>query len=142
MVLTERQWPSLGAIMLSLIVPVMLTVAYGAATTPLIGAIIGVLGLLIVLLVVFLTTPIVSLNDEVFCVGGAILPRYTIQSVVLMPATDVDALLQTDARYFTAIRGSAPEVLCLRIADSNDPHVGWIIRLRSAAAFALALSTK
>jgi len=142
MVMRERQWPSWRPVVLSFFAPAMLAIAYGAAVSPMVGLGIGAIGILIILTVVVLTSPLITLNPQAFTVGKAELPRESIAAVEVMPAGDVDELLQADGRYFTAIRGSAPCVLHLEVIDSDDPHRGWVVRLRHADAFALDLQPK
>jgi hypothetical protein len=142
MVLRERQWPSWRPIVLSLIAPAMLAIAYGAALSPVVGLLIGMIGIFVILAIIALTSPLVCVDAQTFKVGKAALPRQCIASASVIPAEDVDTILRADGRYFTAIRGSAPQVLHLVLSDLDDPHVGWLVRLQNAEAFALDLMPK
>jgi hypothetical protein len=142
MVLRERQWPSWRPVVLSMVAPAMLAIAYGAAVSAIVGVMIGTIGILLILAVIVLTSPLVSVDSQALTVGRAELPRQSIASVAVIPAEDVEEILRTDGRYFTAIRGSAPQVLHIVVSDAEDPHVGWLVRLHDANAFALDLTPK
>jgi len=126
----------------SLIAPIMIAIAYGAALSPLVGAGIGAAGLALICFIIWRTSPVVAIDDCVFRVGSAHLPKRNVGNVQVITRQESDELLRNDGRYFTALRGSSPQVLLINVDDLDDPHVGWLITLRHAAPFALALSQK
>jgi hypothetical protein len=126
----------------SLITPIMIAIAYGAALSPLVGAGIGMVGLALICFIIWRTSPVVAVGDRTFRVGSAHLPRRNVGDVHVITRQESDELLRKDGRYFTALRGSSPHVLVIDVNDLDDPHVGWLISLRRAAPFALALSQK
>jgi hypothetical protein len=138
--LRERLLPPLWLIGLILFLPVMLAIAYGSVFGHIVGIAILVSGIGIVLLFVYVTSPVVQVcADGSLQAGSAILPRSAIGETAVLTAAEARTALNADARFFVMLRPwYSKQVLRIDVTDPNDPHIGWLVSVRNPRDFQLA----
>jgi hypothetical protein len=138
--LRERLLPPLWLIGLILFLPVMLAIAYGSVFGNVVGIAILVSSAGIVLLFVYVTSPVVQVRaDGSLQAGSAILPKSAIGDMTVLTGAEARQALNADARFFVMLRPwYSKQVLRIDVADPDDPHIGWLVSVRNPRDFQLA----
>lgn len=131
----ERVYPSAGAFSVGLMFVLMLAIAYGAAINLFSGLVLWIVGTILFIGLVVITSPVHEIRIEegvpILSSERATSPIATFSQPILMDASDVHAL-RHGSRYKTAfggLRGKLPAVL-LTMTDPDDPHEAWILATR------------
>jgi hypothetical protein len=139
----ERLLPRWWAWLIAIGLVLMLAVAYGAALGPWAGLLVGGLGLGLVVLVLWVTSPRVIVTAAELQVAGAVLPLSSIGAVEPVGHEDITALRGpgADARLFVSLRPwSSSEGVLVRLVDPVDPHPAWLFSSRHPARVVDALT--
>jgi hypothetical protein len=129
----ERLVPTWWAWLVALGLVAMVGIAYGAALGAAAGWIITVVGAILALALLWVTSPVVEVRRESLAVGASRLPVTSIESVQAVDAAQIAVLRGpgADARLFTALRPwSCREGVLVRLADDADPHPAWLFSSR------------
>lgn len=139
----ERLWPTWWACLLALGLPAMLAVAYGAALGASVGWLVGALGLVFVVLVLYVTAPHVEVSPAGLAVDRALLPVRAVASAEVVDAEQIARLRGpgADARVFVALRPwSCREGVLVTLDDADDPHPAWLFSSRHPGRVVAALT--
>ena len=129
----ERLVPTWWAWLVALGLVAMVGIAYGAALGAAAGWIITVVGAILAVALLWVTSPVVEVRRESLAVGASRLPVTSIESVQAVDAAQIAVLRGpgADARLFTALRPwSCREGVLVRLADDADPHPAWLFSSR------------
>jgi Protein of unknown function (DUF3093) len=139
----ERLWPSpviwaLGAGLGALfgLVPAPINAAAGVVT--------AVIGVVVIITALALTTPIISVDGEWLRAGRA---RIRLDLIIGPEALDADQMRmargrELDARAYLCIRGWLPAGVRVTLQDPDDPTPYWLISSRQPERFASALGKR
>lgn len=120
-------------------------VAYGSALGTVAGVLVGAGLTSAVLLIIWFSSPTLSVSTSVLEAGGA---RIDLHAIGRVTALDSDAMrlarngqhLDADARSFTVIRPwSGPVGVLVHITDHEDPHPAWVLTSRHPGRLITAL---
>jgi hypothetical protein len=138
----ERLVPTWWAWLIAVSLVAMVGIAYGAALGATAGWIVGIVGVVLVVALIWVTSPVVAVTPGSLDVGSARLPLTSIESAEEVDAAQIAALRGpgADARLFTALRPwSCREGVLVRLADDADPHPAWLFSSRHPARMVSAL---
>ena len=142
-IFSERLWPSAGIW--------AAVIAFGAGlglipapvdTT--IGVITGVLGLVISVTFVAVTTPRLELTNGYLTAGRARMPVSVVAAVEVLDPDQMRRARGTglDARAYLCLRGWLPEGVKVILDDPEDPTPYWLLSSRRPVEFAAAVSAR
>jgi hypothetical protein len=129
----ERALPYWWAWLLPLGFVLMIAVAYGAALGALAGYVIAGAGAVLVAIMMWVTSPLLTISEDGLTVGRATLPLDCIGEVESLTKADITRLRGpgADARMFTAVRTwSARDGILVHVDDPADPHPAWLVSTR------------
>lgn len=141
----ERLLPRWWAWLVPLALVGMLAVAYGAALGTPAGVAVGSGGAAIAGWLVWITSPVVSVESGHLAAGSARLPLTSVRAVRAVDRDEITALRGpgADARVFVELRPlSAPAAVLLTLADPDDPHPAWLISTRHPDRLEAALAAR
>ena len=139
----ERLLPRWWAWLIALSFVGMLAVAYGAALGATAGWIVGAGGLVLVVLLLWVTAPQIEVASDHLAVDAARLPVSSIGAVEVLDAAGIARLRGPggDARLFVALRPwSSPRGVVVQVADPDDPHPAWVFTSRHPDRLVAALT--
>jgi hypothetical protein len=139
----ERLYPRWWAWLLALGLVTMLAVAYGGALGGTAGWLVAGGGLVLMVLLLWVTAPRVEVTSDHLAVDSARLPISSIDSVEIVDSKGISRLRGPggDARLFVALRPwSCPGGVYVRLSDAQDPHPAWLFSSRHPARVAEALT--
>jgi hypothetical protein len=124
--------------------PAAVGIAYGAAFTPTLGWVIFLSGLVVVVLLVILGSPLLVVTDREVIAGRAVLPRSAIGQVTPLTGQaglpTLRAELRAAATAFTLVRAwSGGTGIRIDLADPDDPHPCWLLSSRRPQELAQVL---
>lgn len=129
----ERLWPAWWVWLVLAGLVLLLSWAFGLALGRGAGAVVLVVGLVVVAALLRATAPLVELGPSSLRVGAAVLPLASIGPARTLAPEEVRVLRGpgADARMFTELRPwSASGAVLLEIADAADPHPAWLFSVR------------
>lgn len=129
----ERVRPYWWAWLLPLGFILMISVAYGAALGALAGYVIAAAGVVLVAVMMWTTSPVLTVSEDGLTVGRATLPLEFIGEAEPLTKEDITRLRGpgADARMFTAVRTwSARDGILVHVEDPDDPHPAWLVSTR------------
>lgn len=130
----ERLWPAWWVVLLTLLTVAMVAWAYGAAVSPAIGIVIAVLLVTLSILILWITSPRVSVSPSALTWGSMVLPRTALGSARLVDADEYRRILQLRAAQvypFLAVRTWAGKsAVLIEVADAQDPHTHVLLSTR------------
>ena len=141
---SERLWPSVGIW--------AVTIGFGAALglvpAPIsaeAGEIVSVVGVVVLVTLLFVTTPTLTVSNGEFAAGRARIPVSMVSEV--RPLLGADAMRQAigvdlDARAYLCTRGWLHTGAMVMLKDPEDPTPYWLISSRRPEALALALRSE
>lgn len=139
----ERLWPPAWIWPVAVAWPAMLGLAYGYATTPLVGWLVGggAAALALVGLVDWSTT--VTVDADGVTAGRVHLPATCIGPVQALDAEQARRLrgVDADARAFLVVRGWVGPAVRLDVVDPLDPTPYWYVSTRRPDTLAAALAS-
>lgn len=139
----ERLLPAWWAWLLALLLGVMLGVAYGAALGGTAGWVAGISVVVVLLLIIWATSPSIAVDDGVVRAAGAALPATSIAAVETVTSGDISRLRGpgADARVFVSLRPwSGPDGVLITLDDREDPHPAWLLTSRHPSRLAEAIT--
>lgn len=139
----ERLMPAWWAWLLAALLGVMLGVAYGAALGGTAGWIAGSATVVVLLLVIWTTSPTIAVEDGELRAAGARLPAASIAAVEPVTAADIARLRGpgSDARLFVSLRPwSGPSGVLVTLDDPDDPHPAWLLTSRHPSRLTEAIT--
>ena len=127
----ERLLPNAGVMVLLLIGPAVLGVAYGAVIGAAAGWLVFAASALAVIVTIVLTSPLVSVDATGLTAGRARLPREAIGPTTVLNAGMRRTVLASQATAFTLLRTwHAPTAVQVDVLDAEDPHPSWVVTTR------------
>jgi hypothetical protein len=120
-----------------------LAIAYGAALGRTAGLLVGVLGGILVIWLLWITSPVIHIDSESVRVAGARLPRSRIGPTKAVSREGIRILQGpgSDARLFVVLRPwSASGGVLLELIDPDDPHPAWLFSSRHPTRVAAVLT--
>ncbi len=139
----ERLWPRWWVWLLLISLVALLAWAYGLALGAPVGFVVFVAGGLLVVIVVWVTAPVIEITTSSLRVDGAVLPRQMISGVRVLRREDIQSLRGpgADARLYVELRPwSTTQAVLIDVCDPADPHPAWLLSSRHPDALAVALS--
>ena len=137
----ERLLPRWGIVLLLLMGPLALGVAYGTAVGALAGWLVLATSAAAGLVVVLLTTPRIEVSAAGLSAGPAVLPPWAIGETTELDADGRRLVLATQATVFTVLRTwHASTAVRVAVVDAQDPHPAWVLTTRHPSRLAAALA--
>ena len=138
---SERLLPHWWVWLLAGALVAMLAIAYGAALGAGTGWTVGLAGGVVAGWLLWISSPIIAVDDRDLRAGGARLPRTSIARVDVLDPGALAETMRGDARIFTAVRPwSARGALLVVLDDPADPHPAWVLSTRHPDRLASALA--
>jgi hypothetical protein len=137
----ERLVPPWWVFIVGGIVPVMIGVAYGAAFSVPLGTAVSLIGIGLVTVFLFRTSPVVRASEQGgLSVGRAHLPPWAVGPCHAVAIEDARTALRTDGSAYVVLRAwYSNKVLVVTVEDADDPHRRWYVSVREPETFILAL---
>ena len=123
----------------------MLAIAYGAALGIGPGLAVGVGGLAVGGWLLWISSPVVSVDLHGFTAAGAHLPSASIADVQVVDRAQIRTLRGpgSDARIFVVLRPwSAHAAVLVNLDDADDPHPAWLVSSRHPVRLQESLNTR
>jgi hypothetical protein len=114
----------------------MLAVAYGAALGTGPGFAVAIPGVLVGAWLLWISSPVVAVDDQGLSAAGARLPQQSIGDVEIVDKATIRALRGpgADARMYVVLRPwSASSAVLVNLDDADDPHPAWLVSTRNPA---------
>ncbi len=129
----ERLLPHWWVIAVVAIPLTMLAVAYGSAYGSGTGLAVGLCGAVIAGWLLWISSPVITVDPEFLRAGGARLPMSCVGDADLVDRAQIRTLRGpgADARVFVVLRPwSARDGVLVNLDDEQDPHPAWLISSR------------
>jgi hypothetical protein len=139
----ERLLPVWWVWLVALAFLATLAIAYGAALGMTAGVLVGAIGGIAVIWLLWITSPVILIDADSIHVAGARIPRSLTGSARTVDAEEIRTMRgpSSDARLFVALRPwSARDGVVLPILDQEDPHPAWLFTSRHPARVVAALT--
>jgi len=137
---SERLWPSPGIWVVSVGFGALL----GLIPAPIdadLALWTSIVGVVVIITAMLVSTPVISLDDEWFQAGRARIRREFLAGVEALDTEDMRAARgrRLDARAYLCIRGWLPRGVKVLLRDPADPTPYWLVSSRRPDALAAAL---
>lgn len=142
-VLRERLWPRWWVWLVLLVLDGLLAWAYGAALGVGAGLAVFAGGAVLVVLLVWMSAPVIEITTETLRVGPATISRSLMGTRRSMSRADIATATGpgSDARLYVELRPwAATGGVMISINDEADPHPGWLFSSRDPDGVLRALS--
>jgi hypothetical protein len=137
----ERLVPPWWAWLVVVFITGSLAIAYGYATTAVVGIVTFALTTAAVAWGLLATTVVIRVDDRVLRVGRARLPLEFVGPATALDPRATAALRgpDADARAHLCLRSWIGTAVRVQVADDRDPHPYWLVSTRNPAAVVAAL---
>lgn len=129
---SERLWPGLGVCAFITLMTASLGIAYGHAYGTSVGLLVGILSTAFVVGSLFLTAPLIRVDNLVLRAGKARLPIRFIGEVHRLDKESTKNAIRSNAhsQAFLVVRSWVNESILVTVTDITDPHPYWQISSR------------
>jgi len=133
---SERLWPGIGICAFLTLMTVSLGIAYGHAYGNAIGFLIGTFSTLLAVGSLFLTAPVIRVDDQVLRAGKARLPLRFVGAVHSLDKSATKTALRSTAhrQAFLLVRSWIDDSIVVTVTDTSDPHPYWHLSSRKIEA--------
>jgi hypothetical protein len=139
----ERLLPVWWVWLVALAFLATLAIAYGAALGMTAGVVVGAIGGILVIWLLWITSPVIVIDADSIHVAEARIPRSLAGPARTVDAEEIRTMRgpSSDARLFVALRPwSARDGVLLPMIDPEDPHPAWLFTSRHPARVVAALT--
>lgn len=129
----ERLLPAWWTWLLAASLLACLAIAYGAALGAAAGWLVAAAGAALLGWLLWITSPVIRIDQDSLTVGGARLPRTAVAAAEIVDRTRIRELRGpgSDARLYVELRPwSARDGVLVTLDDTADPHPGWLFSSR------------
>lgn len=139
----ERLWPAWWVLLFVAATVLMIAIAYGAAVSPLLGWVVGVLSTALAVTLIVVTSPVIEVSAAGVRWSRVHIPHELLGEVSAPTHSeirDVVTLHNPSIRPFLAVRTWAtPHAVLIALADETDPHTHVLLSTRHADRVTTAL---
>lgn len=137
----ERLIPGLFAWLLIPVMTISLGIAYGDVYGIVFGISIAIGGTVLLYLLMFFSSPVISVDELVLRVGNARLPRKFVQNPQLLDKIQTLKTRRIPApkNAYLVMRASINESVLVQVGDLTDPHPYWQFSTRNPGQLLAAL---
>ncbi len=132
---SERVYPRPSTFFVLILFVAMISIAYAAAISLLVGVVIFIGGFFSLLIGLWVASPVITVSgepgDETLCVDRATIPLALIANPRLLDPKELASIQRgrsSDTAYLS-VRGNLPAI-ALSIQDDHDPHELWVFSSR------------
>jgi Protein of unknown function (DUF3093) len=135
----ERVYPRATTLFVLILFVIMISIAYAAALSQMIGWIMFLAGTVFLILALWFSSPIITVHDDhgvtVLTVGKASIPQGFLDDPRILDRSELKQIERGHVgdTAFLTIRGNLPAV-ALSITDPDDPHELWVFSSRKPFA--------
>jgi hypothetical protein len=139
----ERLGPPWWLWLAAFIAAASLFIAYAAATTAAIGAVVGIVAFIVQAALLQASATTISIEDGQLTAGSASIPVEWLAAPTALTRDEAAALRGRDAdpRAWMVLRGWIPEAVRVDVTDPDDDTPYWYLSSRHAVELSSAIAT-